>query len=209
MKEIRLYEARGNHLVLQLFIQKFRGGNIWSNINLHARSLKLILWGWITVLIIPIPKCPTAYCASAVCYNHMCYFTFADTRLILKLLQWVMRCSRSFTIWALALGWLRERFIIDEATFWASLLWRRMVQPRLTQRFSVRHSDWSAVSAFHGGRERMSYLSLEASPCNCYCVVTCRHMRVWMTLTLNVHIKELDHSKMKFLHYYLVTVTSF
>lgn len=56
-----------------------------------------------------------------------------------------------------------------------------------------------------GGRERMSYLSLEASPYNCYCVVTRRHMRVCVTLTFNVHIKGLD----QFLRYYLATVTSF
>lgn len=55
----------------------------------------------------------------------------------------------------------------------------------------------------------MSYLILEASPYNCYCVVTRRHMRVCVTLTLNVHIKGLDHLKIKFLHYYLVTVPFF
>ncbi len=56
-----------------------------------------------------------------------------------------------------------------------------------------------------GERERVSYFSLEASPYNCYCVLTRRHKRVGMTLTSKVHIKELDHTEMKFLPFFTHT----
>lgn len=137
------------------------------------------------------PKIPNSAPQPSV-EAHMRYFTFADTRLILKLLQ----CVVSFTTWALA-----ERTV---HYWWASLLWRRMVQARLTQRFTAATQMISRVSVSRGwerfrGRERMSYLSSEASPCNCYCVLTCRHMHVCMTLVLNVHFNGLDHSEIKFL----------
>lgn len=78
------------------------------------------------------------------------------------------------------------------------------MQARLTQRFTAATQMISRVSVSRGWerfreRERMSYLSSEASPCNCHCVLTCRHMHVCMTLVLNVHFKGLDHSEMKFL----------
>lgn len=105
---------------------------------------------------------------------------------------------------------LRERFIIDEHLCcgggWCRPGWLSVLQPplRLISRVSV-SQGWERFR----GRERMSYLSLEASPCNCYCVLTRRHMSVFMTLVLNVHFKGLDHLEMKFLPVLFGHVTSF
>ncbi len=193
------------------------GMGTWSNINLHDRSLSLILWSWITVLMFPIPKCPgpsqfpKVHCAPAFCY----YLAFADTQLILKPLQWVMRSS----------SWLRRRDLRSgygsrqaKGTFhywWGHILSISVVEEdgaaqadsalfrpplRLISRVSISRG-WERF----GERERVSYFSLEASPYNCYCVLTRRHKRVGMTLTSKVHIKELDHTEMKFLPFFTRT----
>lgn len=88
---------------------------------------------------------------------HMHYFTFADSWLILKLLQWMMRCSLEAS--RLRCRDLSPGFGSQQAEGTFHYWWGHIPSisalekdgaAQLTQRFFICHSDWSAVSEFHG-----------------------------------------------------------